>query len=66
MYKDDLFLPTKALAIAIAEEWEAQKENINLKSLHLHNFIGRCVRVAEDNEIAEHMKEELFSLLEND
>ena len=23
MYKDNLFLPTKALAVAIAEEWES-------------------------------------------
>ena len=22
MYKDDMFLPTKALAVALAEEWE--------------------------------------------
>jgi chaperone required for assembly of F1-ATPase len=35
MYKDNLFIPSKALAVAIAEEWESQHENINLKSLHL-------------------------------
>jgi chaperone required for assembly of F1-ATPase len=35
MYKDSLFIPTKALAVALAEEWEAQKESINLKSLHI-------------------------------
>jgi chaperone required for assembly of F1-ATPase len=35
MYKDNLFIPSKTLAVAIAEEWESQHENINLKSLHL-------------------------------
>lgn len=66
MYKDDLFIPTKALAVALAEEWDAQKDSINLKSLHLHNFLGKCVRVQEDSDISDHMKEELSALLEND
>lgn len=35
MFKDTLLIPTKALALALAEEWEAQKETINLKSLHI-------------------------------
>ena len=35
MYKDNLFIPSKALAVAIAEEWESQHENIDLKSLHI-------------------------------
>ena len=33
MYKDNLLIPSKAMAIALAEEWESQQENINLKSL---------------------------------
>ena len=35
MYKDNLLIPTKAMAVALAEEWESQHESINLKSLHL-------------------------------
>jgi chaperone required for assembly of F1-ATPase len=35
MYKDALLIPTKAMAVALAEEWESQKEHISLKSLHL-------------------------------
>lgn len=35
MFKDNLFIPTKALAMALAEEWDSQKESISLKSLHL-------------------------------
>ena len=35
LYKDDLFIPTKALAVALAEEWEAQIESINMKALYL-------------------------------
>ena len=48
LYKDDLFLPSKALAVAVAEEWDSQRETINLKSLHLHNFLGKCYRVIYD------------------
>jgi hypothetical protein len=35
MYKDNLLIPSKAMAVALAEEWESQLDNINLKSLHL-------------------------------
>lgn len=35
MYKDNLLIPCKAMAIALAEEWEGQQENINLKTLTL-------------------------------
>ena len=35
IYKDDLLLPTKALAVSLAEEWESQHESINLKSLYI-------------------------------
>lgn len=40
MYKDDLLIPTRAMAVALAEEWESQNEFINLKSLHLVSFIN--------------------------
>jgi chaperone required for assembly of F1-ATPase len=66
MYKDNLFLPTKALAIALAEEWESQKDTINLKSLHLHNYLGKCFRVHNDAEIAQYMRDEITNILEND
>ena len=35
MYKDPLLIPSKAMAVALAEEWESQQDQINLKSLHL-------------------------------
>ena len=38
MFKDPLFIPTKALAVALAEEWESQQESINLKSLYIVKF----------------------------
>ena len=36
MYKDPMPIPSRALAVAIAEEWESQQEKIDLKTLHLN------------------------------
>jgi len=36
LYKDDLLIPTRALAVAVAEEWDMQGERIDLKSLVLN------------------------------
>jgi hypothetical protein len=38
MYKDNLLIPTKAMAVALAEEWDSQHEHINLKTLYLVSF----------------------------
>jgi hypothetical protein len=40
MYKDSLLIPSKAMAVALAEEWDSQQENISLKSLHLVSSLG--------------------------
>ena len=66
MYKDNLLIPTKAMAVALAEEWESQNENINLKSLHLNNFLAKCIRAANDDNLQQYMREELYTILEND
>ncbi|CDW74897.1 atp12-domain-containing protein [Stylonychia lemnae] len=66
MFKDNLFIPTKALAVALAEEWDSQKESINLKSLHINNFLAKSVRAQLDPAIQDYMKDELFSILESD
>ena len=36
IYKDRLVIPSRALAVALAEEWEAQEEKFDIKSLHLN------------------------------
>lgn len=78
MYKDSLLIPSKAMAVALAEEWDSQQENISLKSLHLvstfrktkkcwqNNFLAKCVRAANDDSLQNYMREELYTILEND
>jgi len=51
MYKDPLLIPTKAMAVALAEEWDMQNEGIELKSLHLNNFLAKCIRAANDEAL---------------
>ena len=36
LYKDELLVPSRALAVAIAEEWDMQGEKIDLKTLKLN------------------------------
>ena len=36
MYKDVMPIPSRALAVALAEEWDNQKDKIDLKTLHLN------------------------------
>ena len=51
MYKDPLLIPTKAMAVALAEEWDMQQDGIELKSLHLNNFLAKCIRAANDDAL---------------
>lgn len=36
LYKDDFLIPTRALAVAIAEEWDMQGDRVDLKTLKLN------------------------------
>lgn len=43
-FKDDLLIPSRSLAIALAEEWESQGDTIDIKSLHLNQMIAKAWR----------------------
>lgn len=55
MYKDPMPIPSRALAVAIAEEWESQDAKIDLKTLHLNQFLTRAIRASHDPSLATHM-----------
>jgi len=59
MYKDTMPIPSRALAVAIAEEWESQKEKIDLKTLHLNHMLARAIRATHDPSLAVHMQHEI-------
>ena len=55
MYKDALFVPSRALAVALAEEWESQGDTIDLRDFHLNNMMAKVIRAAHDLSLIQHM-----------
>ena len=66
MYKDAMPIPSRALAVALAEEWESQHEKIDMKSLHLNTMMARAIRATHDPSLAAHMQSDVQRILEND
>ena len=66
MYKDDLFIPSRALAVALAEEWESQGDTIDLREFHLNNMVAKGIRASHDLSLIQVMQSELQKILEND
>ncbi len=65
MYKDNLLIPSKGLAVALAEEWESQHENINLKTLHLvrFNFTDIINRTTSWQSVSELLMTQTFKVI---
>lgn len=66
LYKDLMPIPSRALAVALAEEWDSQHEKIDLKSLHLNQMFARATRATHDPELLSHMLGDVQRILEND
>ena len=58
-YKDTLALPSRALAIACAEEWDMQGDNIDVKSLHVNQMLAKGIRAADDINLLLYMREKI-------
>lgn len=59
-------LPSRALAVAIAEEWDSQKEKIDVQTLKLSQMMAKAVRTSLDPSLKAHMQKELLTILSND
>ena len=66
MYKDAMPIPSRALAVALAEEWDSQEDKIDLKTLHLNIMYARAIRAMHDTSLADHMQADVQRILEND
>lgn len=66
MYKDELFIPSRALAVALAQEWDSQHEVIDLRQFHLNYVVAKCVHLTHDLSLVANMQAELLRILEND
>ena len=66
MYKDQLLIPSKALAEQMAEEWDKQPATMDIKQLHLNNMFAKATRSLNDHALVITMQDEAQSILEND
>ena len=54
IYKERMAVPSRALAVALAEEWESQGEKIDIKSLHLNQMLAKAIRAENDPSLAQY------------
>lgn len=66
MYKDPLYIPSRALALAIAEEWESQVGTIDMRQMHINNMIAKAVKSRLDPSLEHYMKNEILKVITND
>ena len=66
MYKEDMLIPNRALAVALAEEWDAQLDTIDMRAMHLNTMVAKGVRVIHDHPLQDYMRKEATKIFEND
>ena len=66
LYQDVLPLPSRALAVAMAEEWAAQGDVIDMKTLKLNTIMAKAVRAHKDPSLVQYMRHQLHTILSND
>ena len=65
-YKDALYIPSKAMAIGLAEEWEQQLESIDMRTMYLNNMMAKAVKCRLDDSLEVYMKKEILKVIKND
>jgi len=66
IYKDPLYLPSRALAVAVAEEWEHQLGTIDMRTLHINTMLAKSTKAKLDPSLELYMKKEIIKVLDND
>lgn len=66
LYKDLMPVPSKVLALALAEEWESQGEKVDLKTMHLNQMYSKAIRAQIEPTLRNYMQNEIMKYLEND
>ena len=66
LYKDDFLIPSKSLAVALAEEWDMQGEKVDLKSLKMNQMMAKAVRMQHDEALLKWTREQLLGYLIDD
>ena len=66
LYQDALLFPSRALATAIAEEWDMQGERVDTKTLKLNAIMAKAVRTVHDPTLVSYMRNQIHTILTND
>ena len=67
MYKDPLYIPSRPLALALAEEWDKQLATIDMRSMYLNTMIAKAVRTKyDDGSLVKYMNKEIIKVINND
>ena len=66
LYKDDLAIPSRALAVALAEEWDMQGERVDMKTLKMNSCFAKGIRLFHDPALMTEMMTQIKNRLEND
>jgi len=61
-----LAIPSRALAVALAEEWASQGEVIDMKTLKLNQIMAKACRTEHDPSLVTYMRHQLHTILSND
>jgi chaperone required for assembly of F1-ATPase len=64
--KDDLLSPSKALADAIASEWDQQSDTLVVKNLLLNKLMTSNMQLLSDPKEITLMRAAVYTHLEND
>jgi ATP synthase F1 complex assembly factor 2 len=66
MYLDEMVIPNKILATAMAKEWAKQKEYINLYSMHLNFYASSGIRISKNDGLRSEIVNELANYILTD
>ena len=61
-----MMIPSYALALAIADEWEAQLDTIDLRLMHVNNMVAKSFKMFHDETLEAYKKKEILKIIEND
>ena len=66
MYKNPLPIPSRALAVALAAEWDQQIDTIDMRQMHLNTMMAKAIKCSYDPSLVDYMSNEIVKVIDND
>ena len=55
LYTDDLLIPSRPLALALAAEWDEQLDSVDLRGMSLNTMVAKGVKARKDETLVAYM-----------